>query len=81
MSKSFILYGIANCSYCLKSKQLLDDMNIPYQFYQIQTEDKSLFLDKMSEKTDNQRTFPLIFYGSDFIGGFTELEDYVAFLN
>lgn len=74
----YIIYGIPNCLYCSKTKQLLDDMKIQYTYHVIQT-DKTEFLNNMSSKTNNQRTFPLIFYNDDFIGGFMELDDYLAF--
>lgn len=77
----FILYGIPNCSYCVKSKQLLDDMKLVYKYNEIAVEEKSKFLDTMASKTNNQRTFPLVFHQDKFIGGFSELDDYVAFLN
>ena len=75
----FILYGIPNCPFCLKAKKLLDDMEILYKYYEIKIENKSDFLNDMSDKTKNQRTYPLIFH-DNFIGGFNELEDYLAFL-
>ena len=77
---SFILYGIPNCPYCVKAKELLDDMEIDYDYREIQIENKSIFLDNMADKTNNQRTYPLIFKQNDFIGGFSELEEYLAFL-
>ena len=76
----FILYGIPNCPFCLKAKQLLDDMEILYKYHEIKIEMKSEFLNEMSGKTKNQRTYPLIFHSDDFIGGFSELEDYLAFM-
>jgi glutaredoxin 3 len=79
MKLIFILYGINNCSYCTKSKQLLDDMGIYYEYFEIKAEEKSIFLNNMANETNNQRTFPLIFHNSTFIGGFSELEEYLAF--
>jgi glutaredoxin len=79
MGGLFILYGIPNCSFCLKSKQLLDEMKLLYQYHEINVEKKSEFLDDMAPKTNNQRTFPLVFHQDEFVGGYTELEDYLAF--
>lgn len=75
----FILYGLPNCSYCLKAKELLNDMGIIYEYKEIKQENKTKFLDEMSSKTNNQRTFPLVFHRGNFIGGYTELDEYLAF--
>lgn len=74
-----VLYGLSDCSYCVKAKQLLDDMKIIYEYREIKQENKTKFLDDMAEKTNNQRTFPLVFHREKFIGGFTELDEYLAF--
>ena len=76
----FKIYGIENCLFCNKTKQLLDEMNISYDYVLVDINTKTEFLNNFSEKTNNQRTFPLIFYNKEFIGGFGELEDYIAFL-
>ncbi len=77
---TFVLYGISNCSYCVKSKELLDDMKIIYEYYEITQENKTKVLDDMAKKTNNQRTFPLVFHMGKFIGGYSDLDEYLAFL-
>lgn len=79
MGGLFILYGIPNCSFCQKSKQLLDEMKFLYNYNEIKIEKKSEFLDNMSKKTNNQRTYPLVFHRGEFVGGYSELEEYLAF--
>jgi len=81
MTGIFILYGVSNCSYCLKSKQLLDDMSMIYKYHEVKQEEKTEFLDTISDKSNNQRTFPLVFHRDEFIGGYTELENYLAFID
>lgn len=73
------LYGISNCTYCQASKKLLNEMDIEYDYIQIDRNVKTQFLDSMKEKTNNQRTFPLIFHNDIFIGGFKQLNEYLAF--
>lgn len=75
----FYIYGISNCSFCLKTKRLLDDMNIAYEYQEIKQEEKSKFLDDMADKTNNQRTFPLVFHNDKFIGGYTDVDELLAF--
>lgn len=76
----FKIYGIENCLFCNKTKQLLDDMNITYDYVLININIKTEFLNNMADKTNNQRTFPLIFQNDIFIGGYSDIEDYIAFL-
>ncbi len=76
---TFIIYGVSNCPFCIKAKQLLNDMENIYEYIEIKQENKTKFLNEMSNKTNNQRTFPLIFQKDNFIGGFTELDEYLAF--
>ena len=40
---------------------------------------KTEILDELADKTNNQRTFPVIFKEKTFIGGFTELKDKLDF--
>ncbi len=70
-----------NCPFCVKAKQLLNDMDVHYTYQEIDIQDKSVFLDRIANKTKNQRTYPLVFHGEEFIGGYSELEDYMAFFN
>ncbi len=75
----YFLYGISDCPFCVKAKQLLNDMDILYVYTEIDKDNKTFFLNKMALKTNNQRTFPLVFHNDKFIGGFTQLDDYLAF--
>jgi glutaredoxin len=75
----YIIYGSDSCRYCIKSKELLDNSNINYEYINI-TETKKETLDKFSDKTGNQRTLPLIFNKDNvFIGGYTELENIILY--
>ena len=74
----YVLYCVINCKYCDKAKKLLDELNCDYVHYDV-TSKKSETLDQLAEKTNNQRTFPVIFYDTHFIGGFTELKNKLDF--
>lgn len=75
----YTIYGISHCKFCVKTKQLLNDMEKVYEYIEIKQENKTKFLNDMASKTNNQRTFPLVFVKDNFIGGFLELDDYLAF--
>lgn len=63
-----------NCPYCVKAKDLLKTTGIPYEeiTYDPETEDYTSRRDVLIAKT-NHRTFPQVFDGERFVGGFTEL--------
>lgn len=74
----YIIYCVQNCKYCDKAKSLLDTKNYQYVYYDV-TMKKTEILDELADKTNNQRTFPVIFKEKTFIGGFTELKDKLDF--
>ncbi len=74
----FKIYGTDNCKYCILAKNLLKRENISFEFINISNK-VSEILDKYSNITKNQRTIPLIFYDTSFIGGYVELSEYIKF--
>lgn len=77
---SYTIYTKSGCSYCVKAKKLLEKekekdalLIIDCDDYLI--ENKELFLNFIKEKNNGKemRTFPIIFYKNQFIGGYTEL--------
>jgi len=77
--KGFTLYTKEKCGFCIKAKNVLVAQGIheynviPCDEY-LQT-NRDLFLKQMDDFTLNpqHRTFPMIFYQCEFIGGFKEL--------
>lgn len=74
--KNFRIYGASWCPYCNKARELLDDKNIPYIYYDI--EDLKLNKQELQKKLrpwiGDYSTIPIIFYGDMFIGGFSSLQ-------
>lgn len=77
---SYTIYTKSGCPYCVKAKKLLEKekekdavLIIDCDDYLI--ENKELFLDFIKEKNHGKemRTFPIIFYKNQLIGGYTEL--------
>ena len=62
------------CKYCDLSKTFLNDKNIPYTpiNYDPLLENYDLLKSELMNKT-NHYTFPLIFIGDTFVGGYSEL--------
>lgn len=74
------IYGATWCSYCRKAKQLLldtfDEKDVYY--YDIGCSNFDEFTQKMSSFTNDYKYIPMIFYGDVFIGGYTNLVDFLS---
>jgi len=74
----FTIYSISSCPYCVRAKELLDkDNTVVINCDEFRKNDREGFLKFMDELTHiNHRTFPMIFHGTKFIGGFDKTEIY-----
>lgn len=73
------------CGYCVRVKALLERIGVEYQLTNV-TKDRQMInelLDNPQVKEYAHRTFPFVFDGNKFIGGYTELSIMVenGFLN
>ena len=69
----YTVFGRPGCGFCVRAKQLLDIKKLPYKYVDIHQEG----LTKADlEKTIGRPvlTVPQIFHGTEYIGGYTELE-------
>lgn len=75
MLDNIIIYTKKECSYCVKAKQLLNDLNLTYieTIMNPNNDDYKKIVDTLKKK-DYHNTFPFIIINDNFIGGFTELE-------
>ena len=77
MPNIITIYSKSGCTYCKKSKNYLTNINKPFQmidcdeFLLDNKADFLLFIKKLSNVDIN--TFPIIFNGTEFIGGYNEL--------
>lgn len=65
------------CSYCMKAKELLERANVSYSITDV-TDDPDTVNDLKNMpqvKQYNHKTFPFVFDGDKFIGGYTELQN------
>jgi glutaredoxin len=85
----FTIYSKSNCIYCTKVELLFEDY---FENEQINSEYKKIICDSYIETKNNKEyfinfieklanvkpnTFPMVFYGNQFIGGFKETEEYL----
>lgn len=69
-----VIYGKPECPFCDKAKMFFEEMKIPFRYVgldpsAVDYEDMKTVL----KTTTKQNTFPFIFVGREFLGGFTEL--------
>ena len=83
----FTIYSKSNCTYCTKLELLMEDYfdtddskykKIKCDLYIENKDDKEYFINFI-EKLANikPKSFPMVFYGKEFIGGFEETKEYL----
>ena len=74
MNKRIVIYTKPDCSYCVDAKSVLKNNNIPF-------EEKTLDIDftreYLLEEYPSAKTFPVIVINEKYIGGYTELVNYM----
>ena len=79
----FIIFGLSTCIFCRKTIELLENKNIKYKYYLIDSFYNLFFktfidLSSVYPNLDidpTHKTVPIIFYKKKFIGGFTNLNN------
>ena len=75
----FTIYSKSGCQNCLKVKILLKEKGMDFNIIDCDDyliEDKETFLIFINKLTQKDiKTFPMIFYKGDFIGGYNETKD------
>ncbi len=71
MYNSVTIYSRNNCGYCISAKKILTENEIPYKEI-IVNENDHCTTEDLYEKS-GIKTYPQIFSGHTFIGGFTRL--------
>lgn len=71
-----LIYSKDECKYCTQSKSLLINKNIPYKEIKLNPNSGDEYIsmrNKLISDTGGHRTFPWVFVGNEFVGGFSEL--------
>lgn len=63
------IYGNDRCHYCVQAKRLLIEVNLPYEWVNIDIHPE----ERASLKAKGFKTIPQIWLGENLIGGYTDL--------
>jgi len=78
LNEGYTVYSKSGCINCTKIKKLLLEKNIFFldvQCDEFLLEDKEQFLLFINEKAQKEcKTFPMIFYNGEFVGGYNEVK-------
>lgn len=69
-----IIWTKDTCSFCVKAKELLEKHNISYEERNIE---KNWTKQDLLNIVPNARTVPQIFIDKNYVGGYTDLVDYI----
>ena len=76
----YTVYGKSGCVYCTKAKEILKYNKIDFQEVNCDEyllDNKLAFLETMRKWTVKEhRTFPMVFYGGEFLGGYVEMKQH-----
>lgn len=72
------IWGKPACPYCVKAKQLCENMKIEYVYKQLGVD---FDREQVFEQFPDARTFPQIRINNSAIGGYTQLVEYIENTN
>lgn len=79
--QGYTVYSKSGCPYCTKVKQLLKEHSKEFVIVDCDEyllEDKEKFLNFIEIIAGKKyRTFPMVFLGENFVGGFTETKSFI----
>jgi glutaredoxin 1 len=68
------VYGKEGCPYCTRAVNLLEQKEIPYQYFSV---GETIGITEFKEMFPTVKTVPYIINNSNVIGGFSELQQYL----
>jgi glutaredoxin len=74
VTDTYHIYTQPDCIFCLKAKELLDSLNLPYEEHDISTNENS----RRYFKLRGFKTVPQIFESGRHIGGYVQLEAHLT---
>lgn len=80
MSKAFTVYGRPGCGFCVRARHLLELKKLPHRYVDIY--EQNMTKSDLAEIVGRPvLTVPQILHGEDYVGGCSELEDYLDSLD
>jgi glutaredoxin len=81
IKNQFTVYSKSGCTYCIQAKELLTQLQLVHTIIDcdiyLET-DKELFLHFIHQLSSiNYTSFPMIFDGKTFVGGYSNIQQYV----
>jgi glutaredoxin 3 len=73
LTDKITIYEMEGCPWCIRAKELLDKKNLKYKVISYTTVPREDLM-KIVNSKDGSMSFPIIVFGDEYIGGFTELE-------
>ncbi|KEI71919.1 GrxA family glutaredoxin [Endozoicomonas elysicola] len=73
----YTVFGRPGCGFCVRAKQLLEMKGLPFKYVDIYEEGISK-ADLSKTVGKDVETVPQIFHGQQYVGGYTDLESYLA---
>ncbi len=76
----YVIYGGKSCTFCARSRFLLEDYDIKHEYHDVDKEFKTRneFFDKFASQTNNKRSIPIVFVNNTFLGGWEDLKKFVS---
>lgn len=74
-----IIWSKNNCIYCTRAKKLFEYKGLEYEERNVDGEDWTL--EQMNDAVPTARSFPQIFIGEKYVGGYQELITHFAVVN
>ena len=78
-TEEYTIYGATWCKFCVKAKELLDDLMIDYVYHDIDDYGVHEVFDFLKDLTFEKRTIPIVFHKGQFLGGYDSLKEQVDF--
>lgn len=72
----FQVFSKTECPFCVEAKKLL--LQVGQEYKEVNIESDIEKYRKWMREDLGVRTVPVIFHGETFVGGFTELQDYLV---
>lgn len=79
MEETWIIYSKpeGRCPHCENAKKFFKEKNIDIEIHIVEDKDKENTFKQLKDKIGSHKTFPIIFKGDEFIGGYSKLQEYI----